>query len=302
MAKSPMLADHESLHLYSDDVQFPLYASPKLDGIRCVVSDAVPVSRKFIPIKNDMIRAVLSLPALEGFDGELISGPVTAENVFNMTTRAVMTIRGEPQFTFHVFDDFSKPDLAYNVRQVMLCERMLTVRDALPFIEYVDPTRIETWEGLVAYEDMVLSKGYEGVITRSPDMPYKFGRSTKKQQGMLKLKRFTDSEAEVIGFVELMVNQNADVRDNLGHAKRSKAQAGLVAGDTLGTLQCRDCFTGVDFEIGMFKGLNDGDKKEIWDHRESYLGAFVKYSHFSHGAIDKPRHSKFLGWRDGSDT
>lgn len=303
MPKSPMLADHDSLHTFPEDVRFPLYGLPKLDGIRCVVSEGVPVSRKFIPIKNDLIRSLLSLPVLEGLDGELISGPLTAENVFNQTTRAVMGNKHtDPDFTFHVFDDFSAPDLPYNERQVKLCERMVKLTGALSFIRFVEPTRLETWEGLCAYEEMVLGFGYEGVITRSPDMPYKFGRSTKKQQGMLKLKRFTDSEAEVVGFVELMVNSNPDIKDNLGHAKRSKAQAGMVPGNTLGTMQCRDCITGIDFEIGMFKGLSDGDKKEIWDNLGSYIGKFVKYSHFSHGAIDKPRHSKFLGWRDESDT
>lgn len=118
---------------------------------------------------------------------------------------------------------------------------------------------------------------------------------------MLKLKRFTDAEATVIGFVEATTNTNPDMRDNLGHAKRSKAKDGLVLADTLGTLQCRDILTDVEFEIGMFKGLTLADKKEIWDNRDAYLGKLVKYQHLAHGAVDKPRHSKFLGWRDPSD-
>lgn len=304
MPKSPMLADHDSIHEYPDDVRFPLYVSPKIDGIRCVVSGGVAVSRKFIPIKNDVIRNLLSLPALEGIDGELTVGPVNAENVMNRTTRTVSgnKINGDDVvFGWNVFDDFTDPDLPYNRRQVKLCERMIGIVQVLPLVQYVEPLRVESWHELAAFEEKCMTDGYEGCITRAPEWKYKFGRSTKREQGMLKLKRFTDSEAEVIGFVELQVNTNPDIKDNFGHAKRSSAKAGMVPGDTLGTLQCRDCLTGIDFEIGMFKGLSDGDKKEIWDHRESYLGAFVKYSHFGHGAVDKPRHSKFLGWRDKDD-
>ena len=43
------------------------------------------------------------------------------------------------------------------------------------------------------------------------------------------------------------------------------------------------------------------DKQEIWNNRDDYLGKIVKYQHFSHGAVDLPRHSKFLGWRDPAD-
>jgi DNA ligase 1 len=302
MAKSPMLADHESIHLYPDEIRFPLYALPKIDGIRCVVSVGVANSRKFIPIKNNVIRAVLSLPALDGLDGELTIGPISAENVFNLTTSAVMGNKvKDPQFQFHVFDDFSEPDLPYSQRQVKLRERLPTIVGTLPLIQYVEPTLVESWDELAAFEDRCLTDGFEGVITRAPEFKYKFGRGTKREQGMLKLKRYTDSEAELTGFVELMVNENPDIKDALGHAKRSKAQAGLVPGGTLGTMQCRDCLTGVDFEIGMFKGLSSEDKQEIWNERESYVGRYVKYAHLAHGAIDKPRHSKFLGFRDASD-
>lgn len=301
MAKSPMLADHDSVHTFIDKLRFPLYASPKIDGIRCVVSGAQAVSRTFLPIPNNHIREALSRPEFEGLDGELIAGGTQA-NVFNATTSAVMGNRiKEPVFEYHVFDDFTDPAMPYSERQVRLCERILDFVGVFSFIQYVEPTRLETWDGLQAYESMAVGAGFEGVITRTPMAPYKFGRATKREQGMLKLKRFTDSEAEVIGFVELMINKNEDVRDALGHAKRSKAQAGLVPGGTLGTFQCRDLATGVEFEIGMFKGLTSEDKQTIWNDQGSYLGKLVKYQHLAHGAIDKPRHSKFLGWRDARD-
>lgn len=303
MAKTPMLAERQSLHSWPNEVRFPLYALPKIDGIRCITPEGKAVSRSFTDIQNEHIRRMLSVPELAGIDGELIVGPVAAENVFNVTSSGVMSRKGEPNFEWYVFDDFTDPLLPYNQRQVRLCERVKAVCEASPEIpiRIVESVRLETWEGLEQFEDAALGLGFEGVITRHPDRLYKFGRSTKSEQGMLKLKRFTDGEAEVIGFEELMRNTNPDTRDNFDRAKRSKAQAGLVPGGTLGKLQVRDLESGVEFQIGMFKGLTNEDKQKIWDCQESYLGKLVKYQHFGHGAIDKPRHSKFIGWRDPSD-
>lgn len=299
--KSPMLAERDSLHNWPNQLRFPLYGTPKLDGIRCMVPEARAVSRSFTDIPNRHIRGLLSTPELSGIDGELVVGSLNAGNVFNVTSSGVMREKGEPEFQWYVFDDFTDPDLPYKQRLLNLVERVMELGDKHPYIQLVEATRLETWEALEEYEDRVLGLGFEGVITRHPEVSYKFGRSTKTDQGMLKLKRFTDGEAEIIGFEELMHNINPDVRDNFGRAKRSKAQAGLIAGGTLGKLQARDLETGVEFLIGMFKGLTNGDKQAIWNNQDAFLGKIVKYQHLAHGAIDKPRHSKFIGWRDRRD-
>lgn len=301
MPRTPMLAERESLHNWPGEVRFPLYAAPKLDGFRCINSEGKAVTRSFSDIPNHHIRGLLSNPDFAGLDGELVVGPLSAENVFNATSSGVTTRAGKPDFEWYVFDDFTDPMMPFNKRNVRVAERVLELCRKYPFIQPVETVRLETYEGLEVFEDTVLGLGFEGVITRHPEGLYKFGRSTKNQQGMLKLKRFTDSEAEVIGFVELMRNTNPDMKDNYGRAKRSKAKDGLVPGGTLGVMECRDLLTGIDFEIGMFKGLTSEEKQEIWDNREAYLGKLVKYQHLAHGAVDKPRHSKFLGWRDPAD-
>lgn len=300
-AKSPMLAERESCHLWPDELRFPVLAAPKLDGIRCGVIDAQALSRKYLPIANDHVRGLLSDAQFNGMDGELVVGPPAAENVYNVTCAVNGNKVPKPDFSFQVFDDFNRPDVLLLDRREILRSRVAELEPLFPFIKLVPSELIGSWDELANYESLMLEDGYEGVIVRSPSMPYKFGRSTKREQGMVKLKRFTDGEAQVIGFVELFHNTNENIKDAFGHAKRSKSQAGLVAGDTLGKFECRDLVTGVEFEIGMFKGLTLADKQEIWDNREKYLGKIVKYQHFAHGAIDKPRHSKFLGWRDPAD-
>jgi DNA ligase-1 len=298
--KSPMLAERNSCHLWPDKLCFPVYALPKLDGIRCWLPEGTAISRSLTPIANDYVHKVLDHPEFTGLDGELIVGSPTAENAYNVTCAVNGNSTPEPDFTFHVFDDVTEWDRTYYERLDRVRERVMKLSELFP-VQLVEPTHIKNWNALEAFEAIQLDAGYEGVITRDPCGIYKFGRSTKREQGMIKLKRFTDSEAEVIGFEELFRNTNEDVRDALGHAKRSKAQAGLVAGGTLGKFHVRDLTTGVEFQIGMFKGLTLADKQEIWDNRDAYLGKVAKYQFFAHGVKDLPRHSKFLGWRDPAD-
>ena len=67
---------------------------------------------------------------------------------------------------------------------------------------------IRTPEELAAYESKITDLGYEGLIIRDPFAPYKFGRSTVREGFLLKVKRFVDSEAVVIGIEEEMYNGN----------------------------------------------------------------------------------------------
>ena len=57
-----------------------MYASPKLDGIRCMIQDGVALSRSLKPIRNEFIQSILSNPMFDGLDGEIISGDPTADD------------------------------------------------------------------------------------------------------------------------------------------------------------------------------------------------------------------------------
>ena len=57
---------------------YPVYASPKLDGIRCSIVDGKALSRSLKAIPNAHISRLLSCPELDGLDGELIIGEPTS--------------------------------------------------------------------------------------------------------------------------------------------------------------------------------------------------------------------------------
>lgn len=119
---------------------------------------------------------------------------------------------------------------------------------------------------------------------------------------MLKLKRFVDAEAKIVGFVDEMHNANPAKKDRLGRTKRSKRKAGLVGKGTLGAFLCVDeeNFPGFEFEVGV--GLKDDFAAWAWGHRTELLGKTLKYKHFPKGGKDRPRHAVFLGLRDKWDA
>jgi DNA ligase-1 len=168
-----------------------------------------------------------------------------------------------------------------------------------PQICLLEQNLLKHEDDMLAYEAEKVAEGYEGIILRSPEAPYKFGRSTVKEGYLLKLKRFEDSEAEIIGFEEEMFNGNAAETNELGRTKRSTAQAGLVGKSSLGAFLVRDCVSGVEFSIGT--GLTALQRGVFWQRRDEYVGKLVKYKFFPVGVKVAPRHPVFLGMRDARD-
>lgn len=278
-------------------LSYPVFASPKLDGIRCLIMGGVAMSRSLKPIPNEFVQAWArdNAPDLEGLDGELLVGEHD-EQVFRRTTSAVMSENGEPDFTFHVFDNWDTPEVGFRLRLRAL--KMSGVGSTIPRTKLVASVTVGGKDELAAFEAKCLERGYEGVMVRAPDGGYKYGRSTLKQGWLLKLKQFKDAEAEVIGFEERMHNDNEAKVDALGHTERSTHAAGMRPAGDLGALVCRTP-GGVEFRIGS--GFTAAERVSVWASRAALKGQLVKYSYFPQGAKDAPRFPTFIGFRDPKD-
>jgi DNA ligase-1 len=295
----PMLAGKAPDDLST--LRFPLLASPKLDGIRCLVTKGgVAMSRNLKPIPNEYIRAWLAYMC-EGFDGELIVGARTGNDVWNRTQSGVMREDGEPDVTFHVFDDF-KAEGNFVWRQEVIRRRLKHNDPKASGICQVEQIEVLDIHQLMVLEEFYVSEGYEGLMIRDPLGPYKFGRSTTKEGYLLKLKRFEDHEALCIGMVEKFHNSNEATKDELGRTKRSSAKAGKVPTGMMGALKCEyndGWGSPVPFEIGT--GFTDAQRKSMWEH-DDVEGLRVKFKCQGFTPEDKkPRFPVFLGFRDERD-
>lgn len=274
-------------------LRYPVLASPKLDGIRAVVLDGKLVSRNLKPIRNAHVYTKFSHTSMDGLDGELIDGPHDS-TVFRRTTSAVSRALGTPEsIKFWVFDVYM-PNATFAERQAYLQARQWP--DGVKLVPHV---WIQDQFQLAAYEEKCLNEGFEGIMVRSPQGPYKQGRSTLREGWLLKVKRFEDAEAVIIGFEERMHNGNTLTTDALGHAKRSSHNENMVGRGDLGALLVRGIngpYAGIEFSVGT--GFDDMERDEFWRTRPTLIGRTVKYKYFPMGSKDRPRFPVFLGFRE----
>jgi len=291
MIKKPMLA------ATIDDItnlRYPVYVSPKLDGIRAIIQNGVVLSRSLKPIPNQWVQKLFGRDHLNGLDGELILGDPCSPTCFRDTTSFVMSAdKVADEIYFHVFDCYG-PD-AFNTR---LDLRNFKV-GSHPSIIKVPHAHVGTSQLLTHYEEQYLEQGFEGLMVRDPHGLYKFGRSTLKEGGLLKLKRFCDGEAVITGLIEQMHNANEAKVNALGHTERSSHKENMIGKNTLGALSVRDIITGVEFEIGS--GFDDALRRKLWIEGDSPVGRIVKYRYSPTGSKDKPRFPTFLGFRNPMD-
>lgn len=299
----PMLA---ATHTKAALLRFPLYASPKIDGVRCVIFDGVAYSRTLKPIPNPFVQEWANANGpdfLNYMDGELVVGPATAPNVMQATTSGVMRKKGEPDFSFHAFDFVRIVGLSYASRLKDLDGRYLSVdpfADGPRRVNLVPHRLIHSHDELNRYERECLALGYEGIMLRDPEGGYKFGRSTEREGGLVKVKRFSDAEAEVIGFEEEMHNGNEATTDALGRTERSTQASGLIGKGRLGALRVQGIPHPFKFNIGT--GFTAAQRADLWDRREELLGALVTYKYFDHGIKEAPRHPVFKAFRAKEDV
>lgn len=265
-----------------DVVKFPVLATPKIDGIRCILWDeglkyCSPLTRRLKPIPCDFVRQCLrKLPA--GLDGELTVG-----KNFNETMRGIMTQAGEPDFTFHVFDWFLDPSMTYEERVA----RYRRLKGLPEWVVLLEPRPVVSVPDLEDKLAAALTMGYEGLVVRGKHCKYKHGRSTIREQGMMKVKVRVNSTATVVGFDELMRNKNLAEVDARGYLGRSTDRSGMVPANTLGALVVQDCETGREFRVGT--GFTDAQRESIWRNQQEWMGRVVKYCHQPAGAVDLPR-------------
>lgn len=292
MIKRPLLAaktTDEDLK----SLRWPMLLSPKIDGIRALVVGGKLVSRTMKPIRNIYTQELFGRPELEGLDGELVVGEPWDKDLMQKTSSGVMSVQGKPDVRFFVFDKWNNLG-GFEQRHELI--------DWFPGERVVKLAHqhVYSYENLLAHEEEFLRQGYEGVMLRDPNGRYKENRSTLREGILLKVKRFHDAEARIIGYDALTRNTNAATVDERGYTKRSHSNDGKVADDLLGNLCVRDVTTGVSFSIGS--GFTEAQRYDLWENREHLLGKIVKYKCFNvTGVKDKPRFPIFLGFRDEED-
>lgn len=292
-------------------VRFPCIVQPKIDGVRGIHLDPGVglTGRSGKAHANKHTTELFSNPIYLGFDGELIAGMQNAPDLCRLTTSATSTIEGVPYVNWVVFD-YITPEtinmpyvqrlgrMHYRFGYITQMARQETGIE-LP-IHLIESFVINNIEHLLATDARFLDQGYEGTIIRDMDGKYKQGRSTIKEMGLLRIKRFTDAEAIVVRIEEGQRNENEATKDVLGYTERSTHQENMVPNGMVGALICKNLSDGA--EITVSAGcMTHSERVQYFLNPEMLIGKVVKYKHFAHGQKDKPRFPTFQCLRAESD-
>ena len=300
-------------------VRFPLGAQPKIDGVRGLNMHGGLTGRSLKLFGNRYTTDFYSQDFFKGFDGELAAERETHPDLCRITTSALGTHTGQPFTLWWLFDFVTgaNSDMPYHQRYQLLKDYVDSLQqnpNCLPWaghLRVVPMTIVHNLEELNAFDEKCLEDGYEGTIIRALDGRHKQGRSTVREGGLLRIKRFVESEAVVVSIVEGESNQNEAQRNELGLQFRSSHQENMIPNGLVGNLQCVACETVMDgprvvIEKGQQITVSPGNmdhaqRKFYFENQNKIVGQTVKFKFFPKGIKDKPRFPTFVTIRSPVD-
>ncbi len=194
--------------------------------------------------------------------------------------------------------------MPYRMRLDALTKHVNLMRSMVPNlanrVRVIPHVLVHTLDDLLYHDSMWLSNGYEGTIIRDPDGKYKQGRSTAREGGLLRIKRFTDAEMLVTGIEEGQENQNEATVNPLGHTERSTHAANMVPNGMVGRLLGIDTKTQQPMVCSPGR-MTHQERIDFFNFPHKIVGKHVKYKHFEKGRKDAPRFPTYQCIRVESD-
>ena len=213
----PMLALEYKKEKEKGKLKFPVWAQPKLDGVRCLIymkqGELVFQSRQntiYDPIEHLVPDLTSLLSRMPGaiLDGELYTHQLGFENIISMVRRAKVKHPDIVKLKYHLYDMFYL-DKSKNETETKTKTKTKTMPYAERFdtlfknyknesnVVLVETTCINSSKEIEFLLNDYIQKSYEGLMIRG-NGPYKNGRS----KDLLKYKLFQDAEFEVVGHHE----------------------------------------------------------------------------------------------------
>ena len=262
-------------------IESGVYASPKLDGYRClaVIADGSvtlysrngSVYSNFPQVEEELLNKFKCDVVL---DGEIMS-----DDFQSMQQSAFASTRGTTvgDVKFHVFDfipysewQTGKFKMKKSDRLTLL-NKMDKVIKGCKNIVLVDQEKTSSIDRVLQLEKQYMALGYEGVMV-VPDIPYYKGRKSNR---LMKFKTMLSQDCEIVGFYE--------------------GTAGTRNEGRLGGLVLKQ-ENGLTCECGS--GFSDDDRDYIWNNQSEFLGrlAEIKYQELTNH--DVMRFPIFMRWRN----
>jgi len=309
----PMLAPNDKVEL--NEIKYPLLASTKLDGYRCIFNKGEILTRSLKQVQNKQLRE--KFETLRKYsednnlilDGEIYSHELTFQqlNKFFMSEdlESARSIKryGEvfkmPEHVkFYLFDCIKDDD--FDTGFVYRDRYSQDIANKFPgLIILVEQRMVNSKEEVEDMFEFALERDYEGLILKDIGGRYKCGRGTVKEGLIFKVKPFLTFDAKIINVEQATkVDPNAERKINeLGRSVTSRKQGNRH----LIEKACAFVVKYNNIQLKVSLAMIDIEKEEVWKNRDSYIGKTIEYKGMLVGAKSVPRHPVFVRFRNDKD-
>lgn len=242
-------------------VTYPIYVSPKLDGVRGIYRNGKLYSRNGLEFQGlehitDYLQTI-DHPGYE-LDGELLIPDLD----FETSSGLIRNNSSTPEAVYLVFD---MPD-----PNKVLFDRLELLRYFPWKQDVVQPVEcflVDSEAEIHSYYRTCRNQGFEGIMIKNPSGMYRDSRG----YDWMKYKSILDADCAVTGFYE-------------GKGK----YVGKLGGITID-------FNGKAVDVGG--GFSDEDRISIWRNRDTYLGKVAEVRYQEETKYGSMRHPRFVRWR-----
>lgn len=292
----PMLAPNEQVDIQT--LKYPLFASYKIDGLRCIFQNGKMFTRALKLFPNIQLKRyfefLLDYTRLHNIilDGEFYAKSLSFPELSGLIRR--LDDRIPSDFQFLCFDAIK--DNQFNTPFI---NRIINIPSFPNRCLLLEQRAVYNPQEIMDYYEEALNWGCDGLILRSIHGHYKCGRGTLKEGLIYKLKPFQTFDGKIIDIVQAtVVDPSAEKKVNeLGRSVTSKK-----IGDRIPIPMAADfvvLFNSIPLKVTI--ALTHEEKKTIWANRQDYIGKMIEYKGMLVGAKDLPRHAVFLRFREDKE-
>jgi len=244
---------------------YPYYSQPKLDGVRCVVSEDIMQTRNGkLFVSSPHIREALD-SFFEEFPDYILDGELYNHSLKNDFEKIISLARktkpkqedlqeSASMVEYHVYDVITPDPMTYEERMNFLQEKVL---DRFNMIHVVPAFIVNNLEEAEEKLGEYLESGYEGQMLRKSDSPYEHRRSAS----LLKHKMFEDDEYEIVEVVEGQGNWSGYAKSIMirlpdGSTQRSGMRGNFKNGKEI--LENKDDYVGTQVTVRYQNKTSDG--------------------------------------------
>jgi len=194
---------------------------------------------------------------------------------------------------FYIFDAVKEGDENLPYKDRLMAVSRLGILQC-PRTAMVLPVIVNNKEELLSEYQNSLEKGFEGLVLRNPNSPYKYGRSTFKEGFFLKLKPFEEYTATIIELNERMLNFNESTKSSEGYSIKSKDINNTEGSEIAATATAN--WNGNILKITL--NGTEAERCRMWKERESYIGKKIVFKGMGYGSKTVPRFPSLIRIED----